>query len=665
MEFRKNYVIDYYDNRRIACGLILEVDDRRLRVLTDLGKETNIPLSRALSSGADPLFPFGGARDTQVSRLKEICAQREAIKHTINLAELWEVVVGETAEIDIEELAELFFGKTRDANRLASLLRAINDDRLFFKIRPDSIEVPSPDRVEQALQQRAKEEERRNFIAQSADFLVGLKNGNGLRAEDAPKGLARLLEEAVKVGPDWVGSKGVKEIFTRAGLAQGWNPFRVLVKLGIWSEDENITLRTENVPVEFPPEVLARVEEVAKNPPSGSAEDLAHLEIITIDSMYTKDVDDALSLTYDGNDVVIGIHITDVTHFIGNDPVLHRELLDRSTSLYLPETTIPMLPPALSEDAASLSVGEIRPALSLMVRIGAEQKVQEYRIVPSVIRVSERLSYEEADERIRLGASREAGLFRAALALRARRVASGALIFKDPELAVRVTREQGITVRIRERETPSQILVSEMMILANSLFARYLYEHQIPGLFRSQPPALEKVELGDGYDPVLSYRAKKALSRGDLSTRPAPHATLGLDLYTTATSPLRRYPDLLVQGQIKAAIEGKTPPLDATEVDTLISEISYRLDRASAMERERQRYFLLKYLEHKRDEEFEAVVLHRFPRFHLVQIASLCLNAALMAPNSLSLNPYDKAVVRLDKINPREDRLTVALVRLL
>ena len=83
------------------------------------------------------------------------------------------------------------------------------------------------------------------------------------------------------------------------------------------------------------------------------------------------------------------------------------------------------------------------------------------------------------------------------------------------------------------------------------------------------------------------------------------------------------------------------------------------------MERQRQRYFLLKYLEQRRHEEWEAIVLHRFPGFHLVQLTRFFLNAALHTPNNLVLAPYDKAIVQIEKINPRDDKLILSLVKLL
>jgi exoribonuclease II len=665
MTFRKHDIIDYYDSRRISCGLVLEVDDRRLRILNDQGKETKISANRALISGKDPNFPLSGSRDEQVNRLRDICTRREEIKKLIDLRELWEVVGLETGEIGIEDLTELFFGIQSDPNYAASLLRAIFEDRLYFKIRPDRIEVPGPEQVQQALVQREKERGRSTFIARCAEFLVRFKDTQSVGIQEAPEGFIPLLEEAAESGRNWITCKMARDIFSQAGMPQSLDPFRVLVKLGVWSVDENVSLRAERIPVEFSPEAEAQAREAASKPLPSSAEDLTNEELITIDSVFTRDVDDALSLSRKGDETVIGIHITNVAYFVDHDSVLDREIRERATSIYLPESTIPMIPPVLSEKAASLTVGEARPAISVMVTVGQDLKLKEFKILPSIVRVRERLSYEEADERISIRGSREWEMFAIASSLREERIASGALIFKDPELSVRVDVDKTIEVACRDRETPSQVLVSEMMILANSLFARFMKERNLPGLFRSQPPPLEKIELGPDYDPVTSYRSKKVLARGDLSTDPAPHSTLGLQLYTTATSPLRRYPDLLVQRQVKAALEGTPPCCAHEELENILAKMSYLLERATLLERERTRYFLLKYLEQRKHEEFEAVVLQRFPRFHLVHITKFCFNAALNAPSNVSLNPCDRAIIRLEKINPREDKLSLSLVKLL
>lgn len=664
MSCQKNDIIDYYDSRKISCGFVLEVDDRRLRILTDQGKETKISQSRALTAARDPLFPLSGTRTEQVSRLKEISDRREEIKSGIDLQEVWDVVGTETSEIGIEDLTELVFGGRRDANAAPSLVRAIFEDRLYFKIRPEGIEVQAPERVEQALAQREKERERSRFVAAAAEFLARLKARGKTEGGSPPDGLVPMLEEAGELGRDWVTCKNVKEIFAQSGLPQDWDPFRVLVAMGVWSEDENVRLRAERIPLEFSPEAESLARRAADTPLPTRPEDLSHLEPVTIDAVSTRDVDDALSLFRDGEDLIVGIHIADCAHFVQPDSVFDSEIRERATSIYLPEIMIPMIPPILSEGAASLSVGVDRPAVSVLARFDQSGKLKDYEIVASIVRVKERLSYDEADERIADPDSPEARMFALASAFRKERVSSGAIVFKDPEVSVRVKEDGTIDVQTRDRETPSQILVSEMMILANSLFAGFLISRGIPGIFRSQPPPLEKIDLGEDYDPVVSYQAKKLLSRGDLSTVPAPHSTLGLEAYTTATSPLRRYTDLLVQRQIKSALNGSVTGSDEETLQRVLSEISYRLERATLLERDRQRYFLLRYLEKRRRDEFDAVVLQRFPRFHLVRISELGLNAALGSPGGLSLSPGDRALVRIEKLNPRDDKLSLSLVRL-
>lgn len=665
MNIQRHDVIDYYDDKRILCALVLDVEDSRLRIFNELGKEAKISSSRVLIAEKDPAFPISGTRNVQLERLREIAREREEIKSCVDLSELWEVVGLEIGEIGIHDLAELFFGSKKDFNSTSALLRAISEDRIYFRIRPESIEVVASERVEQALVQRQRERGRRRFVSDSAAFLSRLGGREKVQAEDAPDGLIPLLEEAALYGHDWPTFKRAKEIFGHPGVPSGLDPFRVLLQLGLWSEDENVRLRAEKVPVEFTAQAEAEAKAAAEKPLPDSAEDLTCEHALAIDSTSTRDVDDAISLAYDGSDAILGIHITDVAHYVNHDSPLDAVIRERATTLYLPDRTVPMIPPALSEDAASLAVGLERPAISVIIRLSSDNEIKDFRIVPSRIRVAERLSYDDADERIAEAGSTEARLFAIATMARSARIDAGAVIFRDPELSVHVGEDGAVEVSLRDRESPSQILVSEMMILANSLFARFLKEHGVPALFRSQPPPAEKVCLGEVFDPVLSYRCRKAMARGDIGLDPAPHATLSLDCYTTATSPLRRYPDLLVQRQLKAFFKNGKPLLTRDDLEKILVEISYPLERAVVLERERQRYFLLKYLAQRKNQTYEAVVLHRFPKFHLVHLFEFGTSAALVTGNGVQLNPYDRALVRVEKVNPREDKLRLSLVKLL
>lgn len=665
MKYKKHDIIDYYDSKRISTGFVLDMDDKRLRILTDRGQETKISPNRVLNAVPPGDFPVTGRKDDQVSRLKTFWERREDLKSAVDLHELWEVVGAETSEIQAEDLSELAFGRDGDMHSVASILRAIMEDRIYFKMKPDFIEVYSPERVQQSLAQIEKEKERSNFVENCARFLVECKSGESVNSDDAPEGLIPMLEQAAHFGREMVGGKTLREVLARIGGGPDADPFNLLVKMGAWNVDENIRLKAERVPVEFEEDTVRQAEEAALRAPHENQEDLSHLRTVAIDSETTRDVDDALSLYTDGQDLVVGVHITNLAHIIDQDSPLDLHIRQRATSIYLPEMTIPMIPPVLSEGAASLAPEQTGPAITAEVRFGPDLAMKSFRIFESQIRLTERASYEQADERIASAGSMEAEMFRIAEALRKGRLAGGAIIFKDPELYVRVDQSGEIQVSLRDRETPSQVLVSEMMILANTLFARFLAENKLPGIFRSQPPPLEPIKIGEGYDPVLSYRARKSLARGDLGASPALHSTLGVECYATATSPLRRYPDLLIQRQLSHYLNHGKPLLDTERIERILMEISYPLERAATMERERQRYFMLKYLSERKGQEFESVVLHRFPRFHLVQMTDFRLNAALSSPNGLSLNPYDRVVARVEKVNPREDRVGLSLVRLL
>ncbi len=663
MNFSKFAIVDYFDNAKVTCGLIIDIDENRLKLVNDLGKDVKISGNRVLTYGHDKSIREGSSRCEIVSRLKEINAIRESIKTQIDLKELWEVIGQEEAEFSIDDLAELVFGSRNDVNSVSALLRAIIENKTYFRSKPGIVEVSTPEQVEQELTRKLKELERKQTVASYSEFLERVKTSQPVSVDDIPKSLIHTLENAAYLGREWNTVKKVREIFNQAGLNGTWDPFRVLVSLGIWSPDENVRLRAEAVPVGFPTEISLEAERAASKPLPDNVDAYFDKGVISIDSSYTKDVDDAISLDQKGEDIIIGVHITDVSHFVSQDSDLDNDIRQRATSIYFPDLLIPMIPPVLSESSASLTLSEKRPAISVLVKFGPDLRIKDYELKRSIVTVEEALTYEQADQRTNIAGSKESKMLEVALALRSQRLASGALVFKDPELSVHVNSSGDIEVSVRDRENPSQILVSELMIMANSLFAHFLRERNIPAIYRSQPAPLENVQLQEAYDPVASYRCKKLLARGTLSLNPEPHSSLGLALYITATSPLRRYTDLLMQRQIKTALNDNVAPLDSNQLESILSEISYRLDRAAILERERLRYFFLKYLASKKEEEFELVVLHRFPRFYLVQIVKYGFNAALLTGSNTNLSPYDRVIGRIEKVNPRADRLTMTLLR--
>ncbi|MCR4400026.1 MAG: ribonuclease R [Syntrophomonadaceae bacterium] len=343
----------------------------------------------------------------------------------------------------------------------------------------------------------------------------------------------------------------------------------------------------------FPPEVLEEAEAVAR--PVGEEEaatrlDLRHLPTVTIDGEDAKDLDDAVSISRlpDGS-FELGVHIADVAHYVAEDSALDREALRRATSVYLVDRVLPMLPPVLSNGICSLNAGEDRLAMSVLMRIGDDGEVQDYRIARSVIRVDERMTYTavndillDNDARLRERYHRQLEDFAAMRdlcgVLRGRRITRGALDFDFPEAKVVLDPASGLPLEIKRYERRiAEMIIEEFMIKANEVVAEHIHRREAPSLYRvherPDPDSIEELNRvlgvfghrirGERVEPLAFQRILTAirgrpeertismlLLRSMKHARYAPHALghfgLASPFYTHFTSPIRRYPDLVV-----------------------------------------------------------------------------------------------------------------------
>ena len=282
------------------------------------------------------------------------------------------------------------------------------------------------------------------------------------------------------------------------GKGHPWDvAFQLLVQLGIWQPDEELCLLRYHIPTRFSDEALQAASDLpafsfTATDASAQFEDLTALETLTIDDVDTNEIDDALSVTEQDGNVLIGIHIADAGYYACPHSLLDKSALARGTTIYLPSGKFPMLPPVISEDKASLIAGEDRPALSFFVRIDEAGDLHPERITRSIIRVTHRLTYDEADAALGEGSTaayRPALQRLAELAQKRReqRIAQGAIIIDGDEIKVKVTDGVVTTTRL-STDSSSRGLVSECMIMANETAARYCHDNNLPALYIGQPP---------------------------------------------------------------------------------------------------------------------------------------------------------------------------------
>ena len=441
----------------------------------------------------------------------------------------------------------------------------------------------------------------------------------------------------------------------------------LLVDLGLWDAHHLPSLSRSSWQLGFTAEQLEAAEQLLVMaeepcPGDGARRDLTALRTVTIDDEDTLDIDDGLALEQlDGGQARIWIHVADPGRLITEGSPLDLEARRRATSLYLAGGHLPMFPLQLASGPFSLRAGRRCAAWSLWVELDSEGAVQASGLTRSWVKPIYRLSYGDADELIELAPPPDTDLadLHALLLLRRRwRVARGALLLDQPEGRVRQA-DGGAVLEITE-PSPSRLMVAEAMILAGAVVAEYGRQHALALPFRSQPPAelpgaAELDALPPG--PVRHAAIKRCLSRGLTGTRPERHFSLGLDAYVQATSPIRRYADLVVQRQLRCQLDGK-PPLDADALTALLSELEGPLRQAQQISREDQRHWQQVWFQQQHGEQWPAQFLRWLRQqdgLALVHVETLAMDLAAHCPQACE--PGDRLLLRVRQVDPLRDQL--------
>lgn len=633
-------------------------------MLTHLGKEINLASSRFIHVSTRQIF--AKARDIRIRKLYEIYARREALKEKINIPELWELVQDEQTLWSPRRLAELVFEQTVEPDHEAAFIRAVIDDHTYFKFREGMIKVQSPEAVKRILDQRTREAERFARLIRGSRWLEDLWSDNPLKKEKAIKELddpeisfwISNIKDFCIHGDESEQAVLVRELFRQAGLSSTTAPFNTLINAEIWDEEENLELFRYEIDTGFSKAVIQQAETLAEfsvDAIKDDREDLTGLHTFTIDGPESLDLDDALSFREVKNEWEIGIHITDIGLQVGRDTPLFKDAIQRGTTIYLPDREISMLPEILSHGAWSLKVRTDRRALSFFIYLDQKGNILSQRIVRSTINVHERLTYEDAEERIVEGHPFHT-LYKLCVAHQTRRIENGALPLPIPELVIQVDEAGDVEVELSQ-PGPARFLVAECMILANLVAAQFLKNNAIPALYRSQPPPRDLIIYGNETDLLANFRQRRLISKGNLGTEPDIHHGLGLDGYTTITSPLRRGLDLLMQQQITSMLAEDKPLNSKEDLIKFAIYLQQGLNAAAAVRQARTRYWLLKHMEKRKDAPLDAWILDTGPHKILAVLSDYLLTVELPAIPGQRYSWDQQIKVRIKKVNARENIL--------
>jgi ribonuclease R len=425
------------------------------------------------------------------------------------------------------------------------------------------------------------------------------------------------------------------------------------------SLDTLAVIRHYNLAVEFPEDVVREAETaIARMEQPGQRLDLRDKFIFTVDPDTARDFDDALSLETDAQGRrVLGVHIADVSHFVAPGTALDREAILRGNSVYLPDRVLPMLPEHLSNGLCSLNPNQDRLAFSVILTLDDTGRPVASKFGKSIIRSKLRLTYEQALALIQTrpgmrspvdGVGPEVvalihRLHALAQQIRGRRFAQYALDLDLPESKV-VIGPSGLIEDIRRVENDfSHQMIEECMVAANEAVDRFLSGRNLPLIHRlHEDPAPERMnELAEdlrqlGFRPgdlrqrrhlaefVLSIREAplgedaqmlvlRSMKRAIYSAEKGGHYGLAKKYYAHFTSPIRRYPDLIVHRILEATLKEERQPYSVAELKNLAQHCTHTEEIATQAERdiiEIKKYrFLAQQVERKKPESYDAVIV--------------------------------------------------------
>ncbi len=496
----------------------------------------------------------------------------------------WELLAGERTTLG--ELAELAYGDSTPQSAWAAW--QLVEDGLYFTGNPEQIVARDPEFV--AAEQAARASKAAEERAWSA--FLGRVGEQRFSAEDE-----RFLEEVVALA---LGQRDNSRLLRALGRSESpENAHVLLMEIGYWSPQVN----------PYPQRVGASLAAPAvplRSLPDEPRRDLTHLTALAIDDEGNTDPDDAISI--EGG--CLWVHIADAAALVPPDSAADLEARARGATLYLPERTIPMLPHEVTE-RLGLGLDEVSPALSFALEVAENGEIRIGEIVPSWVRVT-RLSYQEAEGKLEQPPLQ--AIHRLTQQFEARRAANGAIALNFPEVRVRV--EEG---RVSIRPLPSlrsRDLVRDAMLMTGEAVARFAQAHEIPLPYTSQEVVRGEIEVATTLAEMFELR--RALRPSQQKLVPAPHAGLGLPLYAQATSPLRRYLDLVVHQQLRAFQRGE-PLLDSQAITARIGAANAVTGTIRRAERLSNEHWTLVYLLQHPEWEGEGIVVDkRGPRDHLL-----------------------------------------------
>jgi len=659
---KANELILFRKRKEPSFGIFSNAIGDKANIFSEEGKDVSIDLEK-ITYNSGIIIEGNFTQSERKLKLREIRRSLEEGKEKVDLETIWECVGGEEREIMFNDLVELYFGDSNVINKeILLLFWAIDKNDIYFKRGVEGYYVREASEVKELIAKKEaeikKQEERRQALLWAKHLISNTSERP--KGNFDPQEYIDLIKSYVIHVDKFNRAGEAKSFLSEIGIKDVEGAIEFLIKTGSWQVDEDPLIKRFSITEDFPKKVNEEVKQILEEPFSDEGlEDLTRLEVFSVDDENTQDIDDAISIEETDEGTTLGIHIANVAAYVPKWSPMDDEALKRGETIYLPENHIHMFPAELIKERLSLIKGTERKALSLLVQFDDNLNIKNYRFTNSKILVRENISYSKASKYFDADAI-GTKFKQIAEKLREKRLQAGALIIQLPQLKIRIDEDSNITIEKNHMNSVAHKTNSEFMILMNRMAGKFLKDNKVPGIFRSQPEAIsEDARSYDENDPLYAIHVVKYLRAPRVGLDPGPHLSLGIDVYAQATSPIRRYVDLLIQRQIVSELQKKDHCYTEDELENLYPRIEIGIRDKKMVERNRERYWIYKHLEKLQGKEIHGIITSINDARANVYLPDYLFEVPVSLSSKVNLEESRDIKLLVQKVDPLRRRLTL------
>lgn len=660
-------LIVFKKKEKPVLGIVSSSDEDGLIIVTEDGKEKEIEHCEVdFKTGI--LTEQNNDSGHWVHVLRQYRRELNQARETIDLESLWDSVAGSVEKLPYSDILDIYSGdKKISEDEALKFYWALNKTDIYFNSEEGFYFPSAESEVKSKLLQKEQDKKKlaeTSLAVQWAMNFINPDNKNTFNNDFDIKYFIQLTRDFIVNKSSQDRMREAKAFLNQLGINRPEDATNFLIKIGECSPDADPNLiRLESFNYLSKKSENEVQEVLCREFDTENYSDLRDHKIITIDDSDTEDIDDAISLEKEGNNLILGVHISNVSYYIDKGSSLDQDACKKGDTVYIPDTRIDIFPNILINNKFSLFEGQDKLALSLMITLDKKTyDIKDYKFFQSVINIAKNYSYKEAETTL-LKEKKGKELVNIALSLRQKRIKKGAFLLQLPELKFNFDEDGKVAKKINRMNSIPHMIIAELMILTNNLTAKYLNENNLPSIFRVQKDEVpQEARDYDINDPLFSIRVVKHLRPSVISTNPGKHKSLGLDGYVQSTSPIRRYSDLVVQRQIVGILTGNEWIYDGKELSDIITRIGNGFGERRLLQKNRKKYWLYKYFKENKEKNINGIVSGVNDPNVYVYLPEYFVEVPIKNYTAGIIKEYDEITLNVEEVDPLRKKLKLKIV---